>query len=145
MTSIYTDASVYKKIAVTTCFVLTADNFLGCKSFVHEDVTSTLQAELYGIRDGLEYVISSGKDKEPITVYCDSYPAVDLMKCKSIDLLPTQFRDLVQDTLKLCNGRNVNFMLIKGHQESHNPNKVVDLISNSVLRFIKSKQEENRL
>jgi ribonuclease HI len=143
MIDLYTDVSVCKGSAVATCFVISTDYFLGYNSFKYESVNSSLQGELMGIRDGLSYVKSLTKSHELINVYSDSYSAVQLIKSKGYTSKGNkQFETLVSDIQKLCNGQNVNFLLIRGHQVEHNPNKVVDLISNSVLRYKSNKNKE---
>lgn len=136
MIEVYTDASVAKGKAVATCFVISSDNFIGYNSFEYKNVSSSLQGELLGIRDGIEYAIKCVPSREPVTVYCDSNSALSLVKCKNNDAKNAKrFKEIVADIHLLCKNRCVNFLLIKGHQMEHNPNKVVDLISNSVLRL----------
>lgn len=136
MIEIYTDASVSKGNAVATCFVLSSEFFLGCNTFVYDNVSSSLHGELLGIRDGVAYALESDKSKAPITVYCDSNSALTLVKSKCIDARTSgRFKSILEDIKKLTKGRCVNYLLIRGHQKEHNPNKVVDLTSNSVLRL----------
>lgn len=135
MIDVYTDASVSKGKAAATCFVLTPNAYLGCRTFEYDNINSGIHGELVGLRDGIKYALEVVKDStEPITVYCDSSSAINLIKDKCAK--SHTFKEIVTDINSLCDGHTVHFMLIKGHQVSHNPNKVVDLISNSVLRII---------
>jgi len=136
MVEIYTDASVSSGNAVASCFVITEDYFLGYNSFSYSDVNSSLHGELLGIRDGLKYALGVTKDNDCIVVYCDSNSALQLIDSKRLDSKNNkQFKTLLSDIHDLCKGHFVNFLLIKGHQIEHNPNKIVDLMSNTVLRY----------
>lgn len=136
MTEIYTDASVSSGKAVATCFIVSSEYFLGYNSFAYSGVNSSLHGELLGIRDGLKYALQSVKKNEPIVVYCDSNSALQLIKSKKANVkCNRQFNSLVTEINNLCKDHFINFLLIRGHQVEHNPNKVVDLISNTVLRY----------
>ena len=136
MIEVYTDASVAKGRAIATCFIISSQNFIGCDSFEYSDVKSSLHGELLGIRDGLAYAIKSVPGNEPITVYCDSNSALMLVKQKNPEVKTSKkFKEILTDVKSLTQGRCVNYILIRGHQIEHNPNKVVDLVSNSVLRL----------
>ena len=126
---IYTDASVANKQAVTSCLLLTADNYLGCSSEKYENVATSLQGELLAIRDSLKYLISIGK-KAPVLINCDSYAALQLIQDKD----PKKFRKILDEIHHLERGFDITYKLIQGHQVEHNPNKVVDLICNTLLR-----------
>lgn len=139
MVEVYTDASVAKGSAVVSCFMVTSDQFIGAETTHYDNVDSSLQAELYGIRDGVKYVVKK-PELNDIVVYCDSQSALDLVqqRCDNVEG-STLFKNIVDEILTLSQGKNISFILIKGHQLSHNPNKVVDLMSNSLLRFEKGR------
>lgn len=142
MLEIYTDASVSKGNAVATCFVTSTDNFVGYNTFEYVGVNSSLHGELLGIRDGLKYASKCAKKKERLTVYSDSNSAIQLIKSKRLDSKNAKpFKSIVTEINSLCNDYSVNFLLIKGHQIEHNPNKVVDLMSNTVLRYTLNEKE----
>lgn len=144
MIEIYTDASVSEGKAVATCFVITDANFLGYKVTELENVATSLEGELEGAIAALEYV----KDVlvlDNTTLYSDSISLIRLAQ--------TNLKASKNKQAKLHNERlsylqtlvkkyNIKFSLIQGHSVDHNPNKVVDLISNSVLRF-KRKEGSN--
>lgn len=139
MIEVYTDASVAKGRAIATCFIISSQNFIGCDSFEYSDIKSSLHGELLGIRDGLSYAIKSVPGNEPITVYCDSNSALMLVKSKNPEVKTSKkFKEILTDVKRLTQGRCVNYLLIRGHQIEHNPNKVVDLVSNSVLRLTRN-------
>ena len=125
---IYTDASVANSKAVTSCLLLTDDYYLGCSSKKYDNVVTSLHGELLGIRDAILYLINTGKEA-PATIHCDSYTAI---KCVQ-DPESTKFRKLIDEIHQLESGRNITYELIRGHQIEHNPNKVVDLICNTIL------------
>lgn len=136
MIEVYTDASVSHGNAVATVFVTSSEMFIGFNSFEYSGVNSSLHGELLGMRDGIRYAISNNPNRLPITVYCDSASALSLVKgLNAGDKKSKQFKNLVAEIHSICKGYSINFLLIKGHQMEHNPNKVVDLISNSVLRY----------
>lgn len=139
MIDVYTDASVSHGSAIATVFVLSPNYFIGLQSFRYEKVSSSLQGELLGIRDGLAYAIEHSKEPDHYNVYCDSLSAINLILSNEINGKSKQFKTILDSIKSLCNGNDIEFKLIKGHQVNHNPNKVVDLISNSILRLEKTK------
>ncbi len=132
MIDVYTDVSVRKGKAIATCFVISPLNFLGCRTFEYTGVCSALQGELLGIRDGLNYVLNELIIDDAVTVHCDSISAVEQVNGTS----PLkQFQKITKSIHSMCADKEVCFEYIKGHQATHNPNKIVDLISNSVLMY----------
>ena len=136
MIKIYTDASVAVPIgkAVTTCFVLSSSNFIGYNTVEYDMLNSSLQGELCGIRDGLNYLKDRLRTKDKVVLYCDSQEAINLVNGIHIAVEKTD-RDIVKEIQALLKDVDVKLVLIRGHRKDHNPNKVVDLISNSVLRL----------
>lgn len=135
MIEIYTDVSIAKGHGVATCFILTPVNFMGYNTFEYTDINSSLQGELFGIRDGLKYALSVLDTEDVMTVYCDNKAAIALIQAVMENKSITKFKTIVNNIVKMCEGKDIRFVLIQGHQTSHNPNKIVDLISNSVLRL----------
>lgn len=137
MYELYTDAAVSKGNAVATCFLLGSDNYLGYNSFEYQNISSSLHSELLGIRDGLRYAKQVGvQSTDILTVYSDSNSAIQLItKQKEDPTVPRKFKNIVTDINSECEGMLVSFRLIQGHQTNHNPNKVVDLSSNTILRY----------
>ena len=126
---IYTDTSVAKGTAITTCLLLSSDLFLGMDTNTYKNIETSLHGELLAMRDGLSYLKSTGKSGDVI-LHSDSATAINLVTSKS----PNKFKGLIQEIKSLEIGSSVKYKLIRGHQITHNPNKVVDLVCNTVLR-----------
>lgn len=138
MIEIYTDASVANGKAVATCFVITDSNFIGCKTSEFDSVETSLEGELEGAIAALEYV----QDVIPMdacTLYCDSISLIRLIQTNlstSKNRKAIEHKQRLQRLQDLVKQNNIKLDLIKGHSTGHNPNKVVDLISNSVLKYV---------
>lgn len=132
MIEIYTDASVAEHQAVTTCLLLSDSQFIGYNVIQHIKIRSTLQSELLGIKEALAYADSKNLLQDFTTLYCDSVAAVELVNRE--DLSGCKYSDIVKDIKDIKNSHNITIKYYKGHQSCHNPNKVVDLVSKSVLR-----------
>lgn len=136
MVMVYTDASVSKGDAMVACFIISSDSFIGFNTFEHTDVTSSLNGELIGIRDGLDYAIKCGVSAdEEIVVYTDSKAAIQSVQSENLSCVPRQFKQLVSEIHQLCEGFSVDFVRVKGHSKEHNPNKVVDVMCNTLLNY----------
>ena len=142
MLEVYTDVSVSKGSAVATCLVASTDNFVGYNTFEYSDIHSSLHGELLAIRDGLKYATENCTINETLTVYSDSNSALQRVKSRSCESNATKhLKSIITEICSLCDDYTVNFLLIKGHQIEHNPNKVVDLMSNTVLRYTLNEKE----
>lgn len=130
MINIYTDASYVDNKAVTVGLILSDKAFIGCVINEQENVISTLQAELISIRDSLRY-LNKNKLSDETTLYCDSMQAVDICNEKQEPL--SKYKKITQDIINIKCKYNVNIKYIKGHQYSHNSNKIVDLLGKSIL------------
>ena len=137
MIEIYTDASVFSGKAVATCFVITDSNFLGYKVTELENVSTSLEGELEGAIAAIEYVRDVlALDK--VTLYSDSISLIRLTQTNlktSKNKQAKLHKERLSYLQTLVKGYNIKLSLIQGHSVDHNPNKVVDLISNSVLRY----------
>lgn len=135
MFEIYTDASVSNGNAVSTCLVISPDAFLGYTVNQYTDITSSLHGELLGILDGIRYAKKTVlKPDDKAVLYSDSNSAVSLLNSKKTN--SAVGADIIQDIYAECSNYNITFEVVKGHQSSHNPNKIVDLTSNTVLRYL---------
>ena len=134
MVEVYTDVSIAKGHGVATCFVVSNVNYMGYNTFEYTSINSSLQGELLGIRDGLKYTATLNTTNEPVTVYCDNKAAVALINDKLAGRPINKFERLVSEILKIQGEVSTEYKLIQGHQTGHNPNKIVDLVSNSILR-----------
>lgn len=142
MIAIYTDASVSQGSGVATCLVISSDAFIGYNVTSYDSVTSSLHGELLGILDGIRYVKSCNlHSDDAITLYSDSHSAVSILRNNCNDL--AFGKELIADIRKECIGLNIEFEVVKGHQSAHNPNKVVDLTSNTVLRYLLKSEVKN--
>lgn len=135
MIKIYTDASINNEECVATCFSTTDTMFICYTSFSYSNIKSSLHGELLGIRDGIAYTIKHSSVNEPISVFSDSVAAVKLIKSGSFSKRTISLKPIVEDIYSLCQAHDITIDVIQGHQLSHNPNKIVDLTSNSILRF----------
>lgn len=138
MVNIYTDASVRNGKAVATCFIITSKTFIGHNVFEFDNVDTSTLGEIMGAINSIKYAESVTDMSDEIYLFSDSYAMRNLLKH---DIKASQYsqvvlyREQLSELKELINKYNIQIKLIKGHQINHNPNKVVDLISNSVLRF----------
>ena len=141
MIEIYTDASVGKSHAVTACIVLTDKNYIGYKTFASDNVSNSILGELLGAINA----VKSAEDmldlhNDNVTLYVDNIALLNLLKC---DLTYTsnkqaqRYSKELRELRDLVHKYSIDMRLIRGHKIDHNPNKVVDLISNSMLRYSK--------
>lgn len=135
MLKIYTDASVSNNQCVATCFSTTDKTFICYKSFEYENIMSSLHGELLGIYDGILYTLDNTDITKDITVYSDSLAAIQLINTSNYSRRTKQLNELVTNIQFLTKHHNISYEVIQGHQLEHNPNKIVDLTSNSILRF----------
>lgn len=134
MVSVYTDVSLRKGKAVATCLVMTTTTFIGYRTFEYDNVCTTMQGELLGILDGLRYLESCSDilGDDSVEVLCDSEAALGQINGTANSKL---YQSTVAEIHKLLPNNHVEFNLIRGHQMQHNSNKVVDKVSNRVLRY----------
>ena len=138
MLTIYTDMSRRHNVVATSCLILSTKNFLGYNVRQHEGVDNSIVGELVGIADGLDYAVQSGcvHDGDKVVICCDSQPTLSMLEtARSKSIRPKRYVVYIDDVLDRCRGLNVTFQYIKGHQLDHNPNKIVDLSSNTSLRY----------
>lgn len=135
MFEIYTDASVSNGNAVSTCLVISPDAFIGYTVNKYTNISSSLHGELLGILDGIRYAKAAVlKPEDAAILYSDSNSAVSLLNSKKYSnaVDPNILKSIYEE----CTNYNITFEVVKGHQSSHNPNKIVDLTSNTVLRYL---------
>lgn len=135
MLSIYTDASINNDKCVATCFACTDTMFICYKSFQYHGISSSLHGELLGIRDGINYTLKHTDIRDEVSVYSDSVAAIKLIQKNEYSKRTINLRSIVDEIHDLQSMYNIKINIIQGHQLLHNPNKVVDLTSNSILRF----------
>lgn len=139
MIEIFTDASVKKSTAVTVCFILTNDNYIGYNSVTHEKITTSVLGEILGAIDAIQYASERLNLKsDDVTLYCDSNAMLNLVKCDlnhTTNKQAIMYRQELQLLQSLAKENNIYMELIRGHAIDHNPNKVVDRLCNSYLRY----------
>ena len=143
MVRIFTDASVANGKGVSTCFILTDTNFLGYNTFTYESVRTSVEGELLGILNAIKYYNTLNCEDSEIIIYCDSIHAINLVADFEAGLTSTQIRiynKILRELVEAKQMYPISLELIQGHQTTHNPNKVVDLISNSTLSFLNRKE-----
>lgn len=137
MVEIFTDAStsVSAGIAISCCLVMEDNKFIGQRVTNHKSHTSVF-GEVLGAISALEYAQSKISIDDAI-LYCDSSAVIDLLQQdldKSVDRQVDLYRPYLIRLRSLLDEHGVKIALYRGHQDTHNPNKVVDLVCNSVLR-----------
>lgn len=135
MIRVYTDASVSTNKAVVTIIVLTDQAFLGYKVAQFSDIKTSLHGELLGILEGVNYVKSLDLAEDDIIFHTDCIDAVRLIR-NEFSKIPKYARDILDEIQSFIDGTCVCIEHIQGHQTKHNPNKIADLVSRSVLRNI---------
>ena len=141
MIEIYTDASISVKhsIATATCFIITPVNFIGFRTFTYNNVDTSTLGEIKGAIDGIKYAASIADLNSDEVVLFSDFPALaSIANCNLNKTTRNQvltYKDEVHELQEVVKKYNVKIQLIKGHQKSNNPNKVVDFISNSTLRY----------
>lgn len=138
MVKIYTDASVGNGKAVATCFVISSKSFLGHNVFEFSNIDTSTLGEILGAIESIKYTAEHVDTTDKISLYTDSSAVRNLLKHDLRNSTYEQvvlYREYLLELKQLIDKYRITVKLIKGHQTGHNPNKVVDLISNSVLRF----------
>ena len=142
MIKIFTDASVAHGKGVSTCFILTDYNYLGYNTFTYENVKTSVEGELLGILNAIRYFDTLGYNDE-VVIYCDSIHAITLIQNMEAGQTNSQinlYKKILRELVGLKRKYSMSIELIQGHQTTHNPNKIVDLVSNSTLRFMNRKE-----
>ena len=139
MTEIFTDASVNNEAAVATCFCVDDKMFLGHSIFTSTEIHRSQLGELFGAVCALEYVDNQlGLGSDAMTLYTDSQFLIDILDTDVTwhddDASVAIFNDYLNKFRAYVATYSIDVKLIPGHQTSHNPNKVVDLISINTLR-----------
>lgn len=129
MVYIYTDTTVSNHTAYCTVFIITDSNYLGCETFVHKGVKGSVLGELLAIRDGLKMYRESNYDDSVIMVLTDCNDAIMHIEKKT---KLKRFKPVVSEIENLSESMHIAYKKIKGHLMSHNPNKIVDMMSRSI-------------
>ena len=128
----YSDASVKGSKAAATTLIVDDTKFIACFTNNLPDNTKSTEAELRGVVQTMYYISENCSTDRDIVIVTDN----KAIAIKYITLLKTQevsgnsmYRSLYEELLKYSKGFHINVQNIRGHQQSHNPNKVCDVLS----------------
>lgn len=130
----YSDASVINKSAAATTLIIDDNSFITCFTNTYENVNST-EAEFLGVLQTMAYISENCTDKKVVlltdnkTVVLRCISALSNWKVADGSL----YEDYLKQFLKMCKSFSVSVQNIRGHQQSHNPNKICDIISRIYL------------
>ena len=131
MLQAYCDASTKGATAVATTFIITEDTYVTCFTNTYHDVRSSTHAELLGVLQTIKYVHDHLEDKR-VMIFNDNLSIVT----QYISILATWNvpddvveRDTYLELLKYSKDMCISVKHIHGHQHSHNPNKICDILS----------------
>ena len=136
----YSDASVKGNIGVATTFIVTEDTFITCFSKTYGNVSSSVEVELLGVVQTMEYIYEHCKHERMVVLLMDNKSiAVRYIKMLSNWRVPkvTDFRAHYENLLEMSKGFVINIQHIRGHQHTHNPNKICDVLSKVCLSYSK--------
>lgn len=133
MINVYSDASVSSGIAIVTVIVLTDSAFLGYRTAQFSGINTSLHGELLGILEGVNYINTLDLGDNDIVFHTDCIDAVRLINDETTKV-PKYAENLLNEIKELIDGVCVSIEHIQGHQMEHNPNKIVDLVSRTILR-----------
>lgn len=128
----YSDASVKGSKGAATTLILTEDTFITCFTKRYDKVSSSTEAELLGVVQTMEYISTYCKKEDKVVLLMDNKSiAVRYIKVLSTWSVPNrvEFKECYEKLLSMSKDFNVNVQHIRGHQHTHNPNKVCDILS----------------
>lgn len=128
----YSDASVIGDACAATTLIVTEDAFVTCFTKKYTNVSSSTEAELLGVLQTMEYIGEHCKQADKVVMLMDNRSvAMKYIRILSAWSVPQRigFRDKYVRLLELSKNFNVNIQHIRGHQHTHNPNKVCDILS----------------
>lgn len=127
---IYTDASLKNGVCIVTHILLDDRHFYGFNSVTCEDIPNSTIGEYMGIVHALQTVLNMQlPSTTELIIRPDSREAVELVLSKTGPC--TAF---LEEFFKVY--KSVEFRVCVSHTCEHNPNKVCDLTSNSILRSV---------
>lgn len=128
----YCDASYKNNKAIATTLITTEDTFVTCFSKPYTDVSSSVKAELLGVLQTIEYIYNGGFKDKQVVLFTDSRT----IALKYISILAKwevpeneKEAEIYKKLLFYSSTFNINVQHIRGHQHTHNPNKVCDILS----------------
>lgn len=130
----YCDASytTSTKRAAATTFICTEDTFITCFTKVYNDIESSVHAELLGVHQTMKYISENCKGIDKVVLATDSRTvAVKYISILANWIVPSthEYYAEYKDLLNFSKDFNVNVQHVRGHQYTHNPNKICDVLS----------------
>ena len=112
--------------------ITTDTHFITCFENEYNEVESSIHAELLGVVQAMKYVSAHYPKGTQIAVFTDSRTValkyIQILAAKSVAKNSLYFREY-DSLLKLSEGYIINVQHIRGHQDTHNPNKVCDILA----------------
>lgn len=141
MIEVYTDITLIPKTqeARAACLLLDQDSYLGCYTDeLHGN--NTLSLEIQGVMLSVQHAREISSDAH-IRVYCDHENAIKVLQQRSgaVGRL-ANYAKLLSSHDEINADTNIEYLLIKGHQYSMNPNKFADYIAGNSLLIERSRQ-----
>lgn len=140
MTKIYSDSSTVKGISVATSLFLTDTLFRNILTHTYEDVESPTEGELLSILQSIKYIREEYPEEKNIELYCDCISVVaQYTNILETGIIPAdiKYRKRWEELLEYSKGLNIEAKHIQAHQESHNPNKICDRVSYTILQKLR--------
>lgn len=140
MTKIYSDSSTIDNMSVATSLFLTESLFLNMITRVYDKVESPTEGELLSIVQSIRYMCEEYPEEKNIELYCDCISVVDqYTNILKTGVIPDdiKYRKRWIDLLEYSKGLNITAKHIQAHQETHNPNKICDRVSYTILQRLR--------
>lgn len=128
----YSDASVKGSTGAATTLIITEDTFVTCFTKKYTNVSSSTEAELLGVVQTMEYISTHCKKEDKVVLFMDNKSiAIKYIKALSTWNVSNkvEFKECYERLLDMSRDFNINVQHIRGHQHTHNPNKVCDILS----------------
>ena len=128
----YCDASTKGGKAVATTLILTEKVFITCFSKTYDNVESSTHAELLSVLQTVQYVRESCPNAHRVVLFNDNLSVVtQFISALSSWSVPPNVNnpEIFEQLLKYSRGLSLSVQHIHGHQHTHNPNKVCDILS----------------
>lgn len=145
--TIFTDGSCHNRLKSGgwAAIIFIGDEKVTLKGSEHD--TTHHRMELIAVLEALRFLQKKNLLSQPITIYSDSQYVVDLLQrqerltasgYKTKRLTPIRNADLVQSMVYFFNATDLEFVKLKSHLKSSDPNNVlnreVDMLSRQMMR-----------
>lgn len=128
----YSDASMKDNKVVATSLILSDSHFIDCFTKEYDNISTSTEAELRGVIQTVQYIKKHCNKEHQVVIITDNKAvALKYINILSNWVVPKNSANYesYKQLLELSEGFKVNVQNIRGHQESHNPNKVCDIMS----------------